>query len=146
MTFNALILARKALDLFAGEAAPETDVELARELVEELGEQLDIEEEDGGRGELGGDDVQEDFGAEDLGVARGFGRGREVRGAGRGFEGAEAGGEEGGAGLEKGCFFTCLVEGRRLVCVCVLNGGWMMVSCGGDDWKRRTYLFARVRC
>ena len=43
------------------QAPPEPDVELAGEGVEEFGEQLDVQEEDGRVGEFGGHDVQEDF-------------------------------------------------------------------------------------
>ena len=60
---DAGIFAREPLDLCVGEVATQAEVQLAREVVVEFGEELDVEEEDSGRGELVGNDVEEDLGA-----------------------------------------------------------------------------------
>lgn len=52
----------EALDFRVGQMPAETHVQLAGEVVVEFGEELDVEEEDGGGGELIGDYVEEDFG------------------------------------------------------------------------------------
>ena len=64
----------------------------------ELGEELDVEEEDSGSGKLVGDDVEEDFGAV---VFVGFG------GAGLGAESEEASLEDGGAVAEEDGLSSC---------------------------------------
>lgn len=89
------VLPRETLDLSLAEAAAQAGVELAREVVVELGEELDVEEEDGGGGEFVGDDVEEDLGAVVFG---GFGA------ALFGFEGEESHLEDGGAVAEKDSF------------------------------------------
>ena len=81
MSADLRILAREAVDVGFGQMAAEPDVEFAREVVVEFGEQLDVEEEDGGGGQLVGDDVEEDFRAVVFVFARGalFGlRGEEA--------------------------------------------------------------------
>ena len=64
MSADLRIFPGEALDIRFGEVPAKPDVELAREIVVEFGEQLDVEEEDGGGGEFVGDDVEEDFWAE----------------------------------------------------------------------------------
>lgn len=58
---DAGVLAGEPLDLCVGEMSAESHVELAREVVVEFGEELDVEKEHGRRGELVGDNVEEDF-------------------------------------------------------------------------------------
>lgn len=99
------VLHREALHLVPGEAAAQPRVQLAREVVVEFREQLDVEEEHGRGGELGRDDVEEDFRA---GVLGRWGRG----GAGWGFEGGETQGEEGGAVAEEDGFAACFFGSR----------------------------------
>ncbi len=107
MPADLRILPGEAVDVGFGEVTPEPDVELAREVVVELGEKLDVEEEDGGGGELVGDDVEEDFGAVVFVFA--------LR-ALFGFRGQEAHAEDVGAVAEEGGFPACV---------------WvMLVSCG----------------
>ena len=89
------VFPRETLDLGVAEATAQAGVELAREIVVELGEELDVEEEDGGGGEFVGDDVEEDLGAMVFG---GFGA------ALFGLEGKEAHLEDGGAVAEKDGF------------------------------------------
>lgn len=67
-------------------------------MVCEFGEELDVEEEDGGVDEFTANDVEEDLGAV---VFVGFG------GALGGFEGFEAEVEEGEAVGEEECLFAC---------------------------------------
>lgn len=62
MPANLRILPGEAVDVGFGEMTSEPDVEFSRKVVVEFGEKLDVEEEDGGGGELVGDDVEEDFG------------------------------------------------------------------------------------
>lgn len=97
MAADLRILPRKTVDVGLGEVAPQPDVELAREVVVEFREQLDVEEEDGGGGQLVGDDVEEDFGT----VVFVFGLGALFGGGGE-----EAHAEDVGAVAEEDRFST----------------------------------------
>ena len=59
MVPDARVFAGEALDFGVGEVTAEAHVEFTGEVVVEFGEELDVEEEDGGGGELVGDDVKE---------------------------------------------------------------------------------------
>ena len=63
MSADPEVLARKSFDLGLGQLSAQTHVKLARKVVVEFGQELDIQEEDGRRGELVGHHVQKDFGA-----------------------------------------------------------------------------------
>ena len=61
MLLDFRILSGEAVDFGLAQLSAQPGVELAREVVVEFGEKLDVEEEHGRRGEFVGDDVEEDF-------------------------------------------------------------------------------------
>lgn len=63
MSADLGVLLGKLLDLLLGQVAAEAEVQLAGEVVVELGEELDVEEEDRSGGQLGGGGIEEDLGA-----------------------------------------------------------------------------------
>jgi len=99
MPTDLRILSGEAVDVGFGEVTAEPDVELAREVVVEFGEELDVEEEDGGGGELVGHDVEEDFRAVVFALA--------LRALFR-FRGQEAHAQDVGAVAEEGGFSACV--------------------------------------
>ena len=61
MALDFWIFARKPLDLFITQMPAKAGIELARKIMIELREQLNVEKKDGCRGEFVGYNVKEDF-------------------------------------------------------------------------------------
>ena len=89
------VLPRESLNLALAQVAPKPRIQLPREIIVEFREELDVEEEHRGRGELVGDNVEEDLGAV---ILRGFSSALFR------FEGEEAHLDDGGAVAEEDGF------------------------------------------
>lgn len=55
------VFAREPLDLDVAQVPAQARVQLTRKVVVEFGQELDVEEEHGGRGQFVSDDIEEDF-------------------------------------------------------------------------------------